>query len=78
MRTTRTKTHRQLTEQWLRIADFCRRRGRFRHFYAVYCRYALAMYRHNGESVHWHSGRGFDYNERNNAPVPVDAYTAST
>lgn len=78
MKTTRTKTHEQLTGQWLRVADFCRRRGRFRYFYAVCCRYALAMCRHNGESVHWTREHGFEYNARNNAPVPVGVYTART
>lgn len=74
----RTKTPKQVREQWQRISRYLRNRisrPDFMAYLNTYARYCNRMADYNGESPYWHNGK-FYYNKRNNAPVPVEIYAA--
>lgn len=68
----KTKTPKQLHEQWQRIKMYVRERGHFMAYIHIYARYCNRMADYNGGAPYWHNH--FYYNERNNAPVPVSIY----
>lgn len=68
----RTKTPKQIHEQWQRIKSYVRTRGHFMEYWSVMARYCNRMADYNGASPYWHDR--FYYDERNNAPVPVSVY----
>lgn len=70
----KTKTPKQIHEQWQRISAYCRQRGQFMKYFHVMAQYCNRMADYNGEAIYWTCQHGHHYNERNNAPVPASVY----
>ena len=71
----KTKTPKQIHEQWQRIKSYVRTRGHFMEYWRIMARYCNRMADYNGASPYWHGRTGWQYTEQDNAPVPVTIYT---
>lgn len=69
----KTKTPKQLHEQWERIAKYLKTRGLFMPYYEIFAKYCNRMADYNGAAPYWHNA--WHYTDTNNAPVPVNIYT---
>lgn len=70
----RTKTPKQIHEQWQRIKGYVRARGSFMAYFNVYAKYYNRMAIYNGKPTYWLVSRYY-YDKQNNNPVPVSYYT---
>lgn len=70
----RTKTPKQIHEQWQRIKGYVRARGSFMAYFNVYAKYCNRMAIYNGKPTYWLVSRYY-YDKQNNNPVPVSYYT---
>ena len=69
----RTKTPKQIHEQWQRIKGYVRARGSFMAYFKVYAKYYNRMAIYNGKPTYWLVSRYY-YDKQNNNPVPVSYY----